>query len=68
MIGLKDGVFLTFGKYGPGAEHRPVSMIPNSYLRWCLEGDWFEKKYPELISSFEEELNWRETWGIRIEE
>lgn len=66
MIGLRDGVFLSFGKYGPGAGCRPVSMIPNSYLKWCLEEDWFERKHPELINIFQEELNWRETWNVKI--
>ena len=68
VIGLKDNIFLSFGKYGPGAERKPVSMIPNSYLRWCLEEDWFERKHPELVNVFQEELSWRSLWGVKIEE
>ena len=55
-MGLIDGVLMTFGKFGPGADHRSIGDTPSSYLKWCLEQDWFEGKYEELVEPFEREL------------
>jgi len=63
-MGLTDDVYLTFGK------HRGTSVgnTPSSYLKWCLEQDWFENKYGELLEPFEEELNWRTEYGKHFED
>lgn len=66
-MGLHDDIFLTFGKYGPGADHRTIGQVPSSYLRWCLEQDWFERTY-NLVELFEEELAWRSQWGENFED
>ena len=56
-MGLFDSVFLSFGKYGPGADRRPVSRIPSSYLRYLLESDWFEREHEDLVETLEGELH-----------
>lgn len=67
-MGLHDDIFLTFGKYGPGADHRPIGRVPSSYLKWCLEQDWLERKYEIMVELFEEELSWRDQWGKHFED
>jgi len=64
-MGLHADTMMTFGKFGPGADHRPIGHVPASYLRWCLEQDWFEDKHEDLIEIFQEELNWREQWDVK---
>lgn len=64
MMGLHDDTCLTFGKF----RGRSVSNTPSSYLKWCLEQDWFDRKYEELVPFFEEELNWRTTWNQHFED
>jgi len=64
-MGLHDDIMMTFGKFGPGADLRPIGHVPKSYLRWCLEQDWFEEKHEDLIDLFNEEINWREQWNIK---
>ena len=67
-MGLHDNIMMTFGKFGPGADHRAIGMIPSSYLKWCTFQDWFEEKYPNLVEPFEEELAWREKWDMDFED
>lgn len=61
-MGLHDDIMMPFGKL----RGTPVGHTPDSYLKWCLEQDWFEKKYEDLIDIFQEELNWREQWDLQI--
>jgi len=63
-MGLHDNIYITFGKHFS----KPVSRTPSSYLRWCLEQDWFETKHPTLVEPFEEELQWRDTWDQHFED
>lgn len=67
-MGLFDDVFLSFGKYGPGADHVPLSRIPSSYLRWLLELDWFEREHEDLIETLQEELAWRTQFDSHFED
>ncbi len=67
-MGLIYTIEMPFGKYGPGADHRVIGTVPSSYLRWCLESDWFEEKYPHLVEPFEEELAWRDEWDEHFED
>ena len=60
-MGLRDDIFITFGKYKGDA----ISEIPSSYLKWCLYEDFLEDN---LIEVFEEELNWRTTWDQHFED
>jgi len=55
---------IKFGRY----RGRALAEVPNSYLRWCLEQDWFEERYLDHVEPFENELQWRETWGIKVED
>lgn len=63
-MGLINDIYLPFGKH----TGEPISNVPSSYLKWCLEQDWFEDKYEDLIRSFEEELNWRDLFDMHFED
>jgi len=63
-MGLRNDVVVMFGKH-LGAT---VAETPSSYIRWCLEQDWFETKYPDLIDPFEEELKWRDDFDGHFED
>lgn len=56
--------YLPFGK--SRNEHLMISELPDSYLRWLLEQDFFERDYPERIEPIQNLLNWREQMGIKI--
>lgn len=53
------------GDYGeevvPFGKHagKQVGDVPESYMRWCLDQEWFETQYPELMVAFENELRFR---------
>jgi len=49
---------LTFGKY----RGQQLGDVPESYLRWCLDQEWFEKQYPDMVDPFESELRFRDKW------
>ena len=63
-MGLIDDQHVPFGKYRGHA----IGNVPSSYLRWCLEQDWFERKYEELIEPFEQELAWRDQFDVHFED
>lgn len=64
-MGLIDDIYLRFGKYFG----KPISNVPSSYLRWCLEQDWFEKKQgEEMVLYFEQELDWRDQMDQHFED
>ena len=37
-----------------------IEEIPDSYLNWLLETNWFDKKYPQLVKPIDEELKYRQ--------
>jgi len=45
-----------------------IEEIPDSYLNWLLETNWFDKKYPQLVKPIDEELKYRQKWGIKVNE
>lgn len=47
---------VAFGKH----QGKQVGDLPTSYMRWCLDQDWFESQYPEYVDAFENELRFRE--------
>jgi len=49
---------LPFGNY----KGKDIEDIPTDYLKWLLETDWFDKKYPELVDEIETELKYRDDW------
>lgn len=53
---------LPFGKYSGWN----LGEVPNSYLHWLCEQDWFEDKYPSLLEKVEAELKWRDYFGIKV--
>ena len=61
-MGLHDDITMTFGKFRGTC----VGHVPDWYLKWCLEQDWFERKYEDLIEIFQEELDWREFFDRQI--
>lgn len=50
---------LTFGNYNG----QDIESVPSDYLKWLLESDWFEKKYPELVEEIDTELAYRTDWN-----
>jgi uncharacterized protein (DUF3820 family) len=64
MPGSLGDTVVWFGKY----KGCSMAEIPNSYLRWCLGEEWLEEKYPTLLGAFEDEMIWRESSGIIIED
>jgi len=49
---------LPFGNH----KGQDIESIPSDYLKWLLESDWFDKKYPELVEEVEDELKYRDDW------
>jgi len=43
------------GKY----RDKEIDVIPNAYLVWVLEQDWFHDKYPNLSNITLLEMEWR---------
>lgn len=64
-MGLHDDIIIQFGEKYKG---KSVSETPSSFLRFCLESDWMERKYPDSVEIFEEELSWRTTWDQYFED
>lgn len=59
---LKGTIFLPFGKYR-GID---IEDIPDSYLIFLLESDWFGKKYKHLVKKLDEEISFRDKWDKHI--
>jgi len=53
---LKPGTILTFGKH----KGKAIDEVPDYYLEWITEQDWFEKDYPALAGPVEAELEYRD--------
>jgi uncharacterized protein (DUF3820 family) len=64
MSGEHGELIVDFGKY----RGCTLAEVPDSYLRWCLEQDWFEGKYAEYVEPFEDELRWRDVMEVRVED
>lgn len=45
---------------------KDIEDVPNQYLEYILEQDWFEKKYPDLMKAAEKELEYRNKFNIVI--
>lgn len=43
-----------------------IEDVPDSYITWLLETDWFDKKFPQLVKPLDEELKYRQKWGYKI--
>ena len=48
-----------FGKY----KGKDIEDVPSSYLKYLLESDWFDKKYPDLVKEMDKELKYRNDWN-----
>jgi uncharacterized protein (DUF3820 family) len=46
---------LPFGKY----KGQEIETVPDSYLHWCLEQDWFCEKFPDKLDDLNQELQYR---------
>lgn len=44
-----------------------LGSVPDSYLKWCLDQEWFESRYPQWVGPFEDELAWREEVGVSVD-
>jgi uncharacterized protein (DUF3820 family) len=54
---------LPFGRY-TGCS---ISEVPDSYLNYLSETDWFEKKYPKLQEAINAEMEYRYATGTDLE-
>jgi uncharacterized protein (DUF3820 family) len=62
--GMSEGTaVMSFGQYRGCS----ISEIPDSYLKWLSETDWFEKKYPKLQEAINAELAYRYDTGSELE-
>jgi len=62
--GMSDGLaVLSFGKYNG----RSIAEVPNSYLNWLSEQDWFEKRHPNLQIAVNAELEFREQMQVDVD-
>lgn len=61
MVKQRDLLF-TFGKYNGVL----VADVPNSYLNWVLEQDWFCKEYVDLKNQVEIELVYRNKFNVEV--
>ncbi len=53
-----------FGKF----RNKDIEDVPDSYLVWLLETDWFDKKFPALVKPIDEELKYRNKFDKHIVE
>lgn len=51
--------------FGRFRNKRP-DQIPNSYLEWVLNKEWFNEKYTKLSNECAKELDYRNRYNIRI--
>ncbi len=54
---------LPFGKY----RGCTIGEVPDSYLNYLSETDWFEKKYPKLQEAINAEMEYRYATGGELE-
>jgi uncharacterized protein (DUF3820 family) len=47
---------------------KPVEDIPEGYLQWLTEQDWFCDKYKEGLKAIQIELAYRERHGSNVKE
>lgn len=45
---------------------KEIDIIPNSYLEWALDQDWFLTDFENLSNVVNAELVWREKHGVVI--
>ena len=57
---MEDEVYiLHFGKF----KGLDIEDIPSDYLKYLVESDWFEDKYPDFVKPIEDELAFRDRWN-----
>lgn len=62
MTKQKD-IRFPFGKY----DGVLIADVPNSYLNWILEQDWFFQKYDEVKYQVVIEMEYRKKFDIVVE-
>jgi len=55
---------IPFGKY----RGTSLESVPDAYLKWLLEQEWMEEKYPNERELVEGELEYREKWGLHVKD
>ena len=61
-MGSYGSTVLHFGRY----KDWEIEDIPNSYLEWLLEQDWFENR--SEFDAIQDEMRYREEVGIDVGE
>jgi len=59
---LNPGRLLPFGKF----KGKAIDEVPDSYLTWLLEQDWFEEKFEDLFDDVQAEINWRKEVNYHV--
>jgi uncharacterized protein (DUF3820 family) len=63
MTKLNPDYTIPFGVH----KGKTINEIPSSYLEWLSLQDWVEKKFPDLLTAGEAELEWRDKFGKHFE-
>lgn len=62
MVSYEDKP-LPFGKY----KGELIADLPNGYLEWLLDQEWFEEKFVDLWKLTKKEMGYRERFDIVID-
>lgn len=55
---------IPFGRY----RDKLIADVPNNYLNWLLDQDWFCIKHPVILEQIKIELSYRKKFNITVEE
>ena len=58
-----EDMALPFGKF----RGKLLADIPNYYLNWLLEQEWFEVDHPKIHTIAKMERDYRKKWHIEVE-
>jgi len=64
MSGAYGEVVMYFGRF----KDYKLAAVPNGYLNYLLNQDWFEESYPDLFNVVQDEMHWRLEQGVHVEE
>ena len=60
--GTRPLAVMTFGKH----KDKDIEEVPDSYLRWMIDQEWAEDRYPELVEAANVELKYRSDFNKHV--
>lgn len=48
-------------------EDKTIGELPDWYLKWLLDENWFHQNYPQFVDHVDGELNWRKDHNQHID-